>query len=132
MHITGLYAALSALLIILLASRVVSRRLSERIGIGDGGDTVLAKRVRVHANAVETLPIGLILLLVLEWNQTLPWILHLSGIVLILGRLLHAYGMSVSSGSSPGRALGMSLTLLVLLGMSLLLLWQFLLGAFIL
>ncbi len=131
MHITGLYAALSALLIILLAFRVISKRHSARIGIGDGGDRQLAKRIRAHANAAEYLPIGLILLLALEWNQTLPWILHLFGIVLLLGRLLHAAGMSTSSGPSKGRIVGMSLTLLVLLGMSLLLLWQFLLGAMI-
>ena len=131
MHITGLYAALSGLLIFLLASRVIARRWSARIGMGDGGDKDLAKRVRAHANAIETLPIGLILLLVLEWNQTQPWILHLSGIALILGRLLHAYGMSGSSGPSKGRFVGMSLTLLAILGMSLLLLWQFVVGALI-
>ncbi|MGB0134380.1 MAPEG family protein [Dokdonella sp.] len=129
MHITGLYAALSALLIILLAFRVIARRRSARIGIGDGGDRDLAKRVRAHANAAETLPIGLILLLCLEWNQTLPWILHVFGILLLLGRLLHAFGMSGSSGVSKGRLFGMGLTLLALLGMSLLLIWQFLLGA---
>ena len=128
MHITGLYAALSALLIIVLATRVILRRKSERIGIGDGGDKVLAKRVRAHANAAETLPIGLILLLVLEWNQTQLWILHLSGIALILGRLLHAYGLSGSSGPSQGRVIGLRLTLLVLLGMALSLVWQYLVG----
>lgn len=131
MHITGIYAALSALLIIVLAFRVIVRRKSERIGIGDGDDRELAKRVRAHANAAETLPIGLILLLVLEWNQTMPWILHLFGIVLLLGRLLHAYGMSISSGASMGRILGMSLTLAALVGMSVLLLWQYLVGALI-
>lgn len=131
MHITGFYAALSALLIILLAFRVIFRRKSERIGIGDGGDRILARRVRAHANAVETLPIGLILLLVLEWNQTQPWILHLAGVALIFGRLMHAYGISASAGPGKGRILGMSLTLLSLFGMSLLLLWQFLLGLLI-
>lgn len=129
MHITGLYAALSALLVILLTFRVVAVRHAARIGIGDGGNRDLARRIRAHANAVETLPIGLILLLVLEWNQTLPWILHVSGIVLLLGRLLHAAGMSGSSGASKGRLYGMGLTLLAIAGMSLLLLWQFLVGA---
>lgn len=131
MHITGIYAALSALLIVLLAIRVIARRKSERIGIGDGNDKVLAKRVRAHANAAETLPIGLILLLVLEWNQTMPWILHVFGIVLLIGRLLHAYGMSISSGASMGRLLGMILTLTALIGMSVLLLWQFVVGMMI-
>ncbi|MEZ5461897.1 MAPEG family protein [Dokdonella sp.] len=129
MHITGLYAALSALLLVVLGYRVIARRHGERIGIGDNGDRELAKRVRAHANAAEYLPIGLILMLALEWNQTLPWILHLFGVVFILGRILHAWGMSSSSGPSKGRIFGMILTLTSLIGMSLLLLWQFLLGA---
>lgn len=128
MHITGLYAALSALLIILLAIRVISKRGKARVGIGDGGDKELAKRMRAHANATETLPIGLILLLVLEWNQTMPLILHVFGIVLLLGRLLHAYGISNSAGASKGRIVGMVLTITSLIGMSVLLLWQYLVG----
>lgn len=131
MHITGLYAALSALLILVLALRVISRRGKARVGIGDGGDKELAKRVRAHANAIETLPIGLILLLVLEWNQTMPWILHLFGIVLLIGRMLHGYGMSMSSGVSKGRVIGMLLTMVSLIGMAVLLLWQFLIGMLI-
>jgi uncharacterized membrane protein YecN with MAPEG domain len=131
MHIAGLYAALSALLIVVLAIRVIVRRKSARIGIGEGDDRELAKRVRAHANAIESLSIGLILLVILEWNQTLPWILHLFGIVLLLGRLLHAIGLSRSSGPSMGRVAGMLLTLASLIGMSVLLLWQFLVGMLI-
>lgn len=129
MHITGLYAALSTLLVLALALRVIMRRKAERIGIGDNGDRELAKRVRAHANAIETLPLGLLLLLVLEWNQTRPGLLHVFGVMLVAGRVLHAYGMSRSSGPSQGRIIGMSLTLLVLLAMAALLLWQFAIAA---
>ncbi len=127
MHITGIYAALAALLVIFLSGRVILRRRSTRIGIGDGGDHELAKRIRVHANAVEYLSIGLILLLLVEMNQTQPMIVHIFGIVLLVGRAMHAFGMSRSSSASPGRIYGMLLTLLVMLAMALLLLWQVLL-----
>lgn len=124
MHITGIYAAIAALLIIALSSRVIAMRLSTRTGIGDGGNAELAKRVRVHANAVEYLPLGLLLLMLVEWNQTLPILVHVFGIALIVGRLLHAFGLSRSVGSSRSRALGMIITLVTLLCMAVLLLWQ--------
>lgn len=124
MHITGIYAAISALLIIVLSFRVIRLRVSTRTGIGDGGNGDLARCIRVHANAVEYLPLALLLLLLVEWNQTLPVIVHGFGIALVLGRVLHAIGLSRSVGTSPARFIGMLLTLLVMLGMAALLLWQ--------
>ena len=127
MRITGLYAALSTLLILVLAVRVVAYRRAHRIGLGDNNDAELRKRIRAHGNAIEYLPFGLILLLVLELNQTAPLLLHVFGIVLLLARLAHAWGVSHHSGLSPGRAAGVVLTFGVLAAMALLLLWQFLL-----
>jgi uncharacterized membrane protein YecN with MAPEG domain len=124
MRITGLYAALSTLLILILAVRVIAYRRSHKIGLGDGDDGELRKRIRVHGNAIEYLPFGLILLLLLELNQTAPLLLHVFGIVLILARLAHAWGVSRHGGISPGRMIGVVLTFAVLLAMALLLLWQ--------
>jgi uncharacterized membrane protein YecN with MAPEG domain len=124
MRITGLYAAILALMVVILAIRVTLRRRAVKVGIGNGGDAVLAQRIRVHANAAEYVPLALILLLILELNQTQPLLLHVFGCVLILGRLLHAFGLSSSPGLTPGRAYGMLLTWLVMAAMALLLLWQ--------
>ncbi|MEO8011464.1 MAG: MAPEG family protein [Dokdonella sp.] len=126
MRITGFYAAMSALLVLLLAVRVMLQRRASSIGIGDGGDRELLKRIRVHANAIEYLPIALILLLIVELNQTQPMIVHVAGITIVLGRILHASGFSRSSGTSSGRIVGTLLTLLVIIALSLLLLWQYL------
>ncbi len=124
MRITGLYAALAALLIVFLALRVILRRKSAGIGIGDGGDHELAKRVRAHANAVEYLPIGLLLLLLLELDQTAPALVHAFGITLVVGRMLHAFGLSKTSRISIGRALGIVLSMLAITAMAVLLLWR--------
>ena len=124
MRITGIYAALAALLVLVLAVRVMARRLSARIGIGDGGDHELHKRIRAHANAIEYLPLGLVLLLIVESNQTVPVLVHAFGIALIVGRVLHAAGLSRSSATSPGRMLGIALSVLTLAAMAVLLLWQ--------
>lgn len=125
MHITGLYAALGALLILVLAARVMWLRNTRKVGIGSGGDERLARAIRAHANAIEYLPIALLLLLILELDQTRPALLHLFGIVLIVARAIHALGLSVKSGYSVGRAVGIALTFLTILAMALLLLWRF-------
>ena len=126
MRITGLYAAIAALIVIILSIRVTLRRRAVKVGIGNGGDAVLAQRIRVHANAAEYVPLALILLLILELNQTQPLLIHVFGCVLIAGRLLHAYGLSSTPGLSPGRAVGMVLTWAVIAAMALLLIWQML------
>jgi uncharacterized membrane protein YecN with MAPEG domain len=124
MRITGLYAAIAALLLVIFGMRISLRRRALGVGIGNGGDATLAQRIRVHANAAEYLPLAMLLLLILELNQTQPLLLHVFGCLLILGRLLHAFGLSSSPGLTPGRAIGISLTWFVLIAMALLLLWQ--------
>jgi uncharacterized protein len=127
MRITGLYAALSTLLILILSARVILYRRSHKIGLGDGGDVEMHRRMRAHGNAIEYLPFGLILLLVLEINQTAPLWLHVFGCVLLIARFAHAWGVSRHSGISPGRLLGVVLTFAVLAVMAGLLLWQYIL-----
>jgi len=108
---------------------VMLRRKTAGVGIGDGGDHELAKRVRAHANAVEYVPIGLILLLILELDQTTPVLVHAFGITLVVGRVLHAFGLSKTSKISTGRALGIVLSALAITAMAVLLLWRHLVVA---
>jgi len=116
--IATLYTALSALLMLGLAGRVAKFRHSRRVGLGDGGDATLARHIRVHGNAVENLPMALLLLLLLELSGVpAPW-LHGFGIALLAGRLLHAFGLGRHSGASPGRFIGTTLTWLSMLGMA--------------
>lgn len=123
-RVTAFYAALGALLVLLLTASVVARRLKARVSLGDNGDRVLARRIRAHGNALEYLPIALILLLILELLAIAPVWLHLFGITLLLGRALHALGLSRSGGPGRLRMSGMVLTLLSMLAMSVVLLWQ--------
>jgi len=124
MRITGLYVALGVLLVLVLAVRVVMRRWTARIGIGDGDDKELRKRIRAHGNAVEYLPIGLLALLLLDLDGTTPVLLHACGIALIVARIAHAIGLSRTGGTSPERFFGITLTFLTLLAMAVLLLLQ--------
>lgn len=116
--ISLLFAALHALLLVVLAAPVTLYRLRNRIGIGDGGDALLIRRIRVHANFIEYVPMGLLLLLLLELaGMSAGWLWGFGGL-LLLGRLMHALGLSRSSGKSFGRFYGTALTWLVLVAMA--------------
>ena len=118
MRITGLYAALGTILVVILSLRVVLYRFRHKIGLGDGDDRELRKRIRAQGNCIEYLPLGLLLLLLLELEQTSPTALHACGITLVLARAAHAWGLSRHGGVSPGRFAGTALTMGVLLAMA--------------
>ena len=111
---TALYAGLSGLLMLALAAMVVRERWRARVGHGDGGDPRLARAIAVHRNAVEYVPLALVLLLVAELNLLGEAWLHLAGGALLVGRMLHAIGLWHASGTSPGRLYGTLLTWLVI------------------
>ena len=115
-RITLLFAALHAVLVVILAARVAMLRYNAKIALGDGGDKVMTRRVRAHGNLIENAPLALLLLGLLELSGLDARWLWAFGGTLLLGRLLHAYGLSRRSGTSPGRLLGMALTWAVLLG----------------
>lgn len=104
--ISSLYIGLNVLLIFALAMYVVVLRYRHKVGIGDGGVQELLRAIRAHANALEYVPLVLIMMLALELNGVANIHLHVIGSVLLAGRLLHAWGLARSSGSSPGRFLG--------------------------
>jgi uncharacterized membrane protein YecN with MAPEG domain len=116
--ITALWAGLLGILSLALAMNVVRGRASENVIFGDGGVTILQQRIRVHGNFVEYVPIALVLLLVLELNGTSPLVLNVLGGGLFAGRLLHAFGLSTNTGTSPGRFIGTVVTWLAILAAS--------------
>ena len=95
--IIGYYAALLALLFIFLTLRVGRARMQTKIGIGDGGDHNLQKAIRAHANFAEFVPLALLLLFMIEMQQSSVLLLHTLGALLFVGRVLHALGLSKTS-----------------------------------
>ncbi|WP_024868265.1 MAPEG family protein [Pseudoxanthomonas suwonensis] len=128
-RISLLVASLHLLLFLYLSLRVMLQRRSRRIGIGAGGDLELERRIRVHANFAEYVPLGLLVLALLELSGTRAEVLWTFGLALLGARLMHAAGLGGSSGYSAGRAGGAALTMLVLAGMGLLGLWRFIVEA---
>ncbi len=117
--ITALYASLAGLLLLFLSFRVVRWRRKLSVGLGDGGQESLLRAQRTQANFTEYVPIALILLAVAESQVLTGWLLQTSGAILMLARLLHAWGLSRSSGRSFGRYWGTLLTWVVILALSL-------------
>ena len=116
MPITAFYAALLAGLFVVLSFRTIGRRREAKVEIGtatrDGSDDrELLRRVRVHANCAEYAPIAIVLLGLAESLKAAPIWLHVLGAALLVGRVIHAYGLSQSPHNLPLRVGGMVLTL---------------------
>lgn len=122
---TLITAGLLGLVFMGLTFRVVSRRVSGKIMLGDGGDQQMLERIRAHANFVEHVPFTLVLMAGIELTagHHSPW-LWLSGGLLVLARIAHAIGMS-RPAPNPFRAAGALVSWLLILALSL---WALYLG----
>jgi len=122
--ITGLYAAFLFLIAIGLMVWVIKGRGIAKVGIGDGGNDLLIRRMRTQSNFVENAPLLLIALGLMEANGASSWFLHLFGIVLVLGRIAHPIGMTNKYPKMPFRVGGTVSALVLYAAAALVLLWQ--------
>jgi uncharacterized membrane protein YecN with MAPEG domain len=111
MPITALYAGVLAFVFVVLSFRTIGARRAAKVEIGDGSDRELLRRMRVHANFAEYVPIALILMALAESTKAHPLLLHGIGIALLAGRIVHAYALSQSPHILPLRVAGMVATL---------------------
>lgn len=116
--ITAFYAGLLALLMIWLAFGVVGIRRARQVSLGDGGDPLLERRIRGHANACETIPIALILLALTETLGTPVLVLHALGIMLVVGRVMHGLHFRREQKTIFLRFWGMLLTIIAIVLMA--------------
>jgi uncharacterized protein len=122
--ITLTIAAGAALVNIWLMVRCGQARTKGKVSIGDGGDEHLIRRMRAHANFVESTPFVLILIAALELtSKSSPLWLWYVGIAFIFGRLAHGLGMDGGT-FEKGRMVGTLITMLTLLGLAGFALWR--------
>ncbi|MEJ8809623.1 MAPEG family protein [Variovorax ureilyticus] len=122
MPIVWLYAALLALLFVGLSFRTLVMRRRLRIVIGDAGDERMLRAMRVHSNFAEYVPLNLLLMYFVSSTLPQPWFLHALGISILLGRVLHAVGVSQIRERYGFRVTGMALTFAPMLASALTLL----------
>ncbi len=120
--IVPIYAAIFAVLFVVLSIRVIRSRRSARVAIGAGGNAALERRIRVQGNFAEYVPLALILFAFIELQGWSRWLIHGLCLALLAGRLLHAYGVSQDPEDFRIRVSAMILTFTSLLVAAILLL----------
>lgn len=120
----ALWAGLNLLLFLVLSVQVTRQRRAHKVAVGDAGVEPVLRASRAFGNAAEYIPAGLAVLGLLVLVDSPPLSVHLAGASLFLGRALHAFGMSRSTGVSLPRALGMVFTWLFLIGAAVTLLFH--------
>ncbi|KJY81775.1 membrane protein [Vibrio galatheae] len=110
--VTGLYAAILASLMIWLSIQVIKQRRKAQVKYADGGVDALTIARSAHSNAVDYIPITLILMGVVEYNGASPWMIHICGLAFVIGRVLHA--RAILADKLKGRVSGMKVTFLVM------------------
>ena len=117
--IAPLTAAALAILYVQLALGVIKIRVGSKISRGTGDIEALDIAVRSHGNLTEWAPIGLLLIVILEFNSAPFWITAPPAIALVAGRMLHPKGMSSNSDESlKQRRLSMQLTIYSILALA--------------
>lgn len=112
--ITAIYAALLAFLFCGLSLRVIFHRKANAIAFGDADDPELRRRIRSHGNFAEYVPLALVLLALAEIQGLPAAPLHLLGLALLAGRVLHAAALSGARHAGRLRFVAMCLTIPVI------------------
>ncbi len=128
MLITPLYAAFFAFVLFALSVRTLSLRRRYKVAIGPGEQPELQRAMRVHANFCEYVPITILLIFFLETVAPVGWWIHSLGIALLVGRVLHAFGVSQVDENLAYRVAGMATTFTVMLSAAFGILAMYVLG----
>jgi uncharacterized membrane protein YecN with MAPEG domain len=115
MPITPVYAAIFGLLFVALSVRTLNLRRRLGVAIGPGKSPELQRAMRVHANFAEYVPLTLLLLYFLELATQSRLLVHVLCLLLLIGRVSHAYGVSQIDEVLTYRVVGMALTFTALI-----------------
>lgn len=112
--ITLMTAGAAAILNLWLAMRTGAVRTKAKVSIGDGGNEMLIRRMRAHANFVEYAPFIIILIGLIEFTTGTSLWLWIASALFLLARVAHPLGMD---GLPAGRMIGTLVTFVLLLGL---------------
>ena len=115
---SALFFSLLSIQGIVLAFLIVQVRRSDQIGVADGGNNKLLRRMRVQANFLEYFIPFAALFSVYELNQGHENILIGAGSLFLFARIIHSLGFLKSGGYSHGRFYGTLITWIVILFMA--------------
>lgn len=100
LEITPVYLGILTLLMLVLGARVSMLRQKHRVSMGTGEHPDLQRAVRAFGNLTEWLPLIVMALIACEWIGAPPIFLHVVGIALVIGRVLHPFGLRADRATS--------------------------------
>jgi hypothetical protein len=112
--ITALYAGLLGLIALGISVAAGRTRGTTGVLIGDDGNIDVIVAMRRHANFIESVPLCLILIALLEMNGVGNIAIHGLGALLVVSRLCHAFGFRADQKLMLLRTLGAAGSTLVL------------------
>lgn len=121
---TATYTALLSLLFIYLSIRTLILRRNAKIPVGVGKSPELLRAIRAHGNFAEYVPLTLFALYLVEQTGINTYFIHALGMILLTGRLAHAYGISHIDEDFKYRIFGMACTFTTLATSALILLYR--------
>ncbi len=124
MQITAVYAAVLALILIVLSVMVIAMRAQTKIALYHGDNLQLAERIRKHGNFTEYVPMALILMGLAEAGGASPVLIHGAGVILVASRLIHPLGIRHDKADAMPRVVGGTGTLIDILLSACAILWQ--------
>ena len=104
--ITSLYAIPIAILLVGLSVTVSTKRGHFNVALGDGGVPELSEWIRRHANLAENAPFVLFLMALAEAQGAGAALLHATGVILLVSRLIHPFGITTTRPNHPLRVAG--------------------------
>ena len=125
---TALYAALTAILLLILSVRVIALRGSPVFAwftFGYTGENALNRAIRGHGNLIEYAPMFFLLMFIAEQNGYSSLALHYYGSMFLLGRIMHGVCFGFMEKNVLFRMAGIVITLGSILGLSIILIFRY-------
>lgn len=114
MEITSLYAVPLAILMFVLWMNVTKSRAKMAVSIGNNNDVGLHEKIRRHGNFTEWVPMVLLMMMISEMRGANGTALHVAGVLLVLSRIAHPFGLRHDNPNHILRIVGNSGSLLAL------------------
>lgn len=108
---TSVYAVFLAVLFLALSGRAMLARRRARVPFGEGVGEELRRHLRAHGDFIEYTPMALILMALLELQGAGDFVLNVVGLLLLAGRVVHAFGIGQIPENTKARRIGTSLTI---------------------
>ncbi len=106
LHTTALTAIALVPIWFILWVMVVVGRTQFKVSIGDAGESSLLLKIRRHGNFIEWVPFVLILMMLAETQGVGATLIKIAGTLLVIGRLVHPFGLKEVNANHPLRYVG--------------------------